>query len=74
MLKTLNATTIQASSVNDLNGLNKCKRITTSTCQGLGYNLTMIPNLAGHNDINDANLMVIIVKMINYIVAFFLLI
>lgn len=58
MLKTLNATTIQASTVNDLNGKTKCERITMSYCQGLGYNLTMMPNLAGHADIKDANLMV----------------
>lgn len=40
-----------------LNGL-QCQRITASTCQGLGYNMTSMPNLAGHTNQLDAEMRV----------------
>lgn len=36
----------------------KCERIIAPACQGLGYNMTAMPNLAGHNNQIDADLMV----------------
>lgn len=36
----------------------KCERIISPTCQGLGYNMTAMPNLAGHTNQIDADLMV----------------
>ncbi|TDG38975.1 hypothetical protein AWZ03_014603, partial [Drosophila navojoa] len=37
------------------NGL-QCKRIAVSACQGLGYNMTALPNLAGHTNQLEAEL------------------
>uniref|UniRef100_A0A1B0ANH3 FZ domain-containing protein n=1 Tax=Glossina palpalis gambiensis TaxID=67801 RepID=A0A1B0ANH3_9MUSC len=39
------------------NGL-QCQRITVSACQGLGYNMTAMPNLAGHTNQLEAELRV----------------
>lgn len=39
------------------NGL-QCKRIAVSACQGLGYNMTALPNLAGHTNQLEAELQV----------------
>lgn len=36
----------------------KCERIIAPACQGFGYNMTAMPNLAGHNNQHDADLMV----------------
>ena len=36
----------------------QCQRITVPACQGLGYNMTAMPNLAGHNNQIDAENMV----------------
>lgn len=36
----------------------QCERITLSACQGLGYNMTAMPNLAGHLSQTDAELAV----------------
>lgn len=36
----------------------QCERITVPACQGLGYNMTAMPNLAGHNSQLDAENMV----------------
>lgn len=36
----------------------QCERIIAPSCQGLGYNMTAMPNLPGHNNQIDANLMV----------------
>lgn len=32
----------------------QCERITAPACQGLGYNMTAMPNLAGHTTQTDA--------------------
>ncbi|XP_037938162.1 frizzled-3 [Teleopsis dalmanni] len=37
------------------NGL-QCQRITVTACQGLGYNMTAMPNLAGHTNQLEAEL------------------
>lgn len=39
------------------NGL-QCQRIAVSACQGLGYNMTALPNLAGHTNQLEAELQV----------------
>lgn len=39
------------------NGL-KCQLITVTACQGLGYNMTALPNLAGHTNQLEAELRV----------------
>ncbi|XP_052858276.1 frizzled-3 [Drosophila gunungcola] len=39
------------------NGL-QCQRITVSACQGLGYNMTALPNLAGHTNQLEAELQI----------------
>lgn len=39
------------------NGL-QCQRITVPACQGLGYNMTAMPNLAGHTNQLEAELRV----------------
>lgn len=39
------------------NGL-QCQRITVTACQGLGYNMTALPNLAGHTNQLEAELRV----------------
>lgn len=39
------------------NGL-QCQPITVTACQGLGYNMTALPNLAGHNNQLEAELRV----------------
>lgn len=39
------------------NGL-QCQRITVPACQGLGYNMTAMPNLAGHSNQLEAELRV----------------
>lgn len=39
------------------NGL-QCQRISVSACQGLGYNMTALPNLAGHTNQLEAELQV----------------
>lgn len=36
----------------------QCERITVPACQGLGYNMTAMPNLAGHTSQSDAENMV----------------
>lgn len=36
----------------------QCERITAPACQGLGYNMTAMPNLAGHTSQADAENMV----------------
>lgn len=36
----------------------QCERITVPACQGLGYNMTAMPNLAGHTSQADAENMV----------------
>lgn len=36
----------------------QCERITAAACQGLGYNMTSMPNLAGHKTQAEAELMV----------------
>lgn len=36
----------------------QCERITVPACQGLGYNMTAMPNLAGHTSQTDAENMV----------------
>lgn len=36
----------------------QCERITVPACQGLGYNMTAMPNLAGHTSQIDAENMV----------------
>lgn len=51
--------TIQAMpSMNDLNGKDKCERITITSCHELQYNHTMMPNLAGHMNVIEADDMV----------------
>lgn len=42
---------------NGNNGL-QCQRITVPACQGLGYNMTAMPNLAGHTNQLEAELRV----------------
>ena len=39
------------------NGL-QCQLITVTACQGLGYNMTALPNLAGHTNQLEAELRV----------------
>ncbi|XP_068158920.1 frizzled-3 [Drosophila tropicalis] len=39
------------------NGL-QCQRIAVSACQGLGYNMTALPNLAGHTNQLEAELQI----------------
>lgn len=39
------------------NGL-QCQPIAVSACQGLGYNMTALPNLAGHTNQLEAELQV----------------
>lgn len=39
------------------NGL-RCQVITVTACQGLGYNMTALPNLAGHTNQLEAELRV----------------
>ncbi|XP_020806210.1 frizzled-3 [Drosophila serrata] len=39
------------------NGL-QCQRISVSACQGLGYNMTALPNLAGHTNQLEAELQI----------------
>lgn len=36
----------------------QCQRIAVSACQGLGYNMTALPNLAGHTNQLEAELQV----------------
>ncbi len=36
----------------------QCERINVPACQGLGYNMTAMPNLAGHTSQTDAENMV----------------
>lgn len=36
----------------------QCERITAAACQGLGYNMTSMPNLAGHKTQMEAELRV----------------
>lgn len=51
--------TIQAvPSINDLNGKDKCERITITSCRELQYNHTMMPNSAGHMNVIEADEMV----------------
>lgn len=45
------------SSSSSSNGL-QCQRISVTACQGLGYNMTAIPNLANHNSKLEAELRV----------------
>lgn len=47
------------------NGL-QCERILAPTCQGLGYNMTALPNLAGHTNQKDAE------NMVNFFINFIL--
>lgn len=39
--------------VRSISGI-QCERITVPACQGLGYNMTSMPNLVGHNSQADA--------------------
>jgi hypothetical protein len=41
----------------------KCERITLHMCQDIGYNLTVLPNLMGHEDQLQAERGVIIVAV-----------
>ncbi|CAO1389654.1 unnamed protein product [Diamesa tonsa] len=51
--------TIQAMpSMNDLNGKDKCERITITSCNELQYNHTMMPNSAGHMNVIEADDMI----------------
>lgn len=36
----------------------QCERITATVCQGLGYNMTAMPNLIGHQNLIEAEIMV----------------
>lgn len=36
----------------------QCERISVPACQGLGYNMTTMPNLVGHNSQADAEMVV----------------
>lgn len=36
----------------------QCERISVPACQGLGYNMTAMPNLVGHNSQADAEMVV----------------
>lgn len=36
----------------------QCQRISVPACQGLGYNMTAMPNLAGHTNQLDAEIRV----------------
>lgn len=36
----------------------QCERITVKACQGFGYNLTAMPNLAGHQSQSEAEFLV----------------
>lgn len=36
----------------------QCERITVPACQGLGYNMTALPNLSGHTDQTEAEIVV----------------
>lgn len=39
----------------DTSHLPKCEKISTTLCQHLGYNMTMMPNFAGHNSQLEAS-------------------
>lgn len=61
VIKTINASTLPSSALNDLARVNKCEQISiTQHCPELKYNQTMVFNVVhGHHmDINDANEMV----------------
>lgn len=49
----------------------QCEWIPVTVCQGLGYNMTAMPNLIGHTNLLDAEIMVNAQKINFYTTAFF---
>lgn len=44
----------------------QCEWIPVTVCQGLGYNMTAMPNLIGHTNLLDAEIMVNVVALLSF--------